>query len=175
MRMKNAWMIRAGQGGYLINQFAKGYVAVGWSQLGDLTGIKSREEFKQLWRKADPRAKPGKVAAVGAVLHKFCNVIQVGDAVITYDPNTREYLVGEITSPYRYDASLKDHPNVRDVKWQSRVSRTHWKQAHVIHSEARSRSLRSVRKLGRTFNLSPQVRNKRHRKQKRARNQTLRS
>ena len=63
------------------------------------------------------------MTAVGAVLHKFCNVIQVGDAVITYDPNTREYLVGEITGPYRYDPSLKDHPNVPDVKWQSRVSR----------------------------------------------------
>ena len=41
-------MIRAGQAGYLINEFAKGYVAVGWSQLGDLSGIKSREQFKQL-------------------------------------------------------------------------------------------------------------------------------
>jgi restriction system protein len=120
---KNVWMIRAGQGGYLINQFAKGYVAVGWSQLGDLSAVKDRNEFKKLWRKADPRAKPGKVAAVASVLHKFCNVVQVGDAVISYDPNTREYLVGEITGPYRYDSSLSDHPNVRDVKWHSRVSR----------------------------------------------------
>lgn len=63
------------------------------------------------------------MAAVGAVLHKFCNVIQIGDAVITYDPNTREYLVGEISGAYSYDPSLKDHPNVRDVKWQSRNSR----------------------------------------------------
>src|SRR5947208_14706246 len=99
MRMKNAWMIRAGQGGYLINQFAKGYVAVGWSQLGDLSGIKSRDEFKQLSRKADPRAKHGKVAAVGAVLHKFCNVMQVVDAVTTYDANPREYPFGKITGP----------------------------------------------------------------------------
>lgn len=121
--MKNAWMIRAGQGGYLIDQFAKGYVAVGWSQLGDLTAIKTREEFKQLYRQADPRAKPGKVAAVGSVLHKFCNVIQVADAVISYDPKTREYLVGEIAGQYRYDAKLTDHPNVRDVNWKSRVSR----------------------------------------------------
>ena len=109
----NAWIIRSGQCGYLINQFAQGY----------LSAVKDRDELKRLCRNADPRAKPGKVAAVASVLHKFRNVIQVGDAVVTYDPNTREYLVGEITGPYRYDPSLSDHPNVRDVKWNSRVSR----------------------------------------------------
>ena len=48
---KNVWMIRAGQAGYLINEFAKGYVAVGWSQLGDLSGIKSRGGKKMGERK----------------------------------------------------------------------------------------------------------------------------
>jgi hypothetical protein len=39
-------MIRAGQGGYLAGEFAnKNIVAIGWSQLGDLTNLKSRDEI----------------------------------------------------------------------------------------------------------------------------------
>jgi restriction system protein len=44
--------------------------------------------------------------------------------VITYDPNTREYLVGEITSDYYYKPGLiPDYPNIRNVEWKNRVSR----------------------------------------------------
>lgn len=47
-----------------------------------------------------------------------------GDGVVTYDPSTREYLVGEITSDYRYEPGLIPlYPNIRDVVWNSRVSR----------------------------------------------------
>jgi restriction system protein len=58
------------------------------------------------------------------VVHKFRNVIEQGDGVVTYDPTTREYLVGEITGDYRFDPSIiPDHANIRDVTWRSRVSR----------------------------------------------------
>jgi len=35
--MSNNWMVRAGGGGKYIEDFEAGYVAVGWSKLGDLT------------------------------------------------------------------------------------------------------------------------------------------
>jgi restriction system protein len=125
MEIRNTWMIRAGQGGYLAGDFAeKSVVAVGWSDLGDLTKSRTREEIKELYQLTYPKHSPGKMVASVSVLFRFRSVIQQGDAVVSYDPNTREYLIGEITGDYEYDpAAIPDHPNVRKVAWRSRVSR----------------------------------------------------
>jgi restriction system protein len=43
-------MIRAGEGGYLIDEFSKkNLVAIGWHQMGDLTNVKSQDALKQLY------------------------------------------------------------------------------------------------------------------------------
>ena len=122
---KNVWMIRAGEGGYRIADFAKGYVAIGWNEMGDLSPFKNQEPVVGYrYREAYPQAKPGRAAGGAAVVHKFCNVLQKGDAVVTYDGNTRNYLVGEIKSDYYYKPGLiEDMPNLRDVDWKHRVSR----------------------------------------------------
>ena len=88
---KNVWMIRAGEAGYLIDEFSKNkLVAIGWSQMGDLSQVKTQEALKKLYRQTYPQAKPGKVAGAAAVIHKFCNVAQRGDGVVSYDRNARE-------------------------------------------------------------------------------------
>jgi restriction system protein len=122
---KNVWMIRAGQGGYLVNDFvAKNIVAIGWNQLGDLTNVRTRDAMMLLCRQTYPKDKPGRVVTTASVMHKFRNVIKAGDGVVTYDPGTREYLVGEIASDYCFDTQMiPDHANVRDVTWRCRVSR----------------------------------------------------
>lgn len=122
---KNVWMIRAGQGGYLAGDFAsKSIVAIGWKQLGDLSNVTSKDAIKELCRQVYPKDKLGKIITSVSVVHRFRNVIQENDGVVTYDPATREYLVGEIAGDYRFDPGLiVDHPNVRSVVWRSRVSR----------------------------------------------------
>ncbi len=142
-------MIRAGQGGYLVGDFAnKNIVAIGWNQLGDLTKVRSRDEIMKLCRQTYPKDKPGKVVTSASVVHKFRNVIEQGDGVVTYDPNTREYLVGEITRDYRFDPTvIPDHANIRDVAWRSRVSRD------VLPSATRN-SLGSTLTL---FSISPEA------------------
>jgi restriction system protein len=120
---KNVWMIRAGEGGFLIDEFAKGVVAIGW-ELGDLSQFRSRDELKKAYRQVYPQQKPGKVAAAVAVIYKFCNVIEKGDPVVSYDRGTREYLVGKITSDYYFKIGvIRDYPHLRDVSWEDRVSR----------------------------------------------------
>jgi restriction system protein len=118
-------MIRAGEGGYLIGEFSnKNLVAIGWHKMGDLTNVKSQDALKKLYRQSYPQEKPGAIAGGAAVIQKFCNVVQKTDPVITYDPNTREYLVGEITSDYYYKPGLiPDYSNIRNVEWKNRVSR----------------------------------------------------
>jgi len=41
--MPNHWMVRAGHGGIFIEDFEKGFAAIGWSEMGDLSKLKSRD------------------------------------------------------------------------------------------------------------------------------------
>jgi restriction system protein len=119
---KNAWMIRAGEGGYLIDEFAKGVVTVGWPEVGEVTDKSQRD----LWLRVGavfPDSKPGTNQNAASVLWRFAKVLKVGDAVVSYDPPKREYLIGEIASDYRYEKKRGDHPHARDVTWHQRVSR----------------------------------------------------
>ncbi len=119
---KNAWMIRAGEGAHLIDEFIKGTVTVGWRETGELTD-KSQRDLRLRLASVYPESKAGKNQNVASVLWRFAHVAKVGDTVVTYDAAKREYLLGEITSAYRFESDRKKHPHIRDVKWQQRVSR----------------------------------------------------
>jgi restriction system protein len=68
--------------------------------------------------------KPGALAGSAAMAYKFRQRITIGDPVVTYDPAKREYLLGKVTSDYRYSPGrVPDYNHVRDVSWEGRVSR----------------------------------------------------
>ncbi len=53
--MAHFWMVRAGEGGYLVNQFEKkGYIGIGWEEAGDFTSIKTIDDMKTVISKAYP-------------------------------------------------------------------------------------------------------------------------
>jgi restriction system protein len=119
---KNAWMVRAGEGGQRIDEFAKGLVTVGWPEAGEIKDASQRDLRLRLLS-VYPHSKPGAVQNTASVLWRFAREVKVGDIVVTSDPAKREYLVGEIASDYRFEPKRKEHPHVRDVTWQHRVSR----------------------------------------------------
>lgn len=123
--MPNFWMVRAGEGGYLVDDFERaGRVAIGWNEAGDFTGIRTLDQMRSLIAAAFPDAKPGALANAAGVAWKFRDVMQPGDRVVTYDPRRREYLLGTVKSAYRYDPDvIPDYNHVRDVSWVGRVSR----------------------------------------------------
>ena len=47
--MSNVWMVRAGEGGYLIDEFTRGYVGIGWNKLGDLSSLGSQDDLHELY------------------------------------------------------------------------------------------------------------------------------
>jgi restriction system protein len=121
--MPQAWMIRA-EGGEVIDDFAKGYVALGWADLGDLAKSSSRDAIRDLYLRAYPDQKPSKANGQIAMLYKFRSVMQRDDKVVSYDPQKREYLVGAIGGDYFYDPKvIPDFPHLRKVVWEGRVSR----------------------------------------------------
>lgn len=121
---KTMWMVRAGEGGYLIDEFSRGYVAIGWLEMGDLSDVKSQSDLKKLYNQAYPDAHPVKASNAVAMIHKFRSVFKVGDHVASYDPNQREYLIGKITSDYYYQpGEIQDYSHLRKVDWLGRVNR----------------------------------------------------
>ena len=118
-------MIRAGEGGHLADKFAKGVVAIGWHQLGDLTKAKTADEIREKYLAARPDDKKGVASGAVAMIYKFSHGIKIGDWVLTYNREKREYLLGKVTSDYIFNPKLisSEYPHIREVKWEHSISR----------------------------------------------------
>lgn len=122
--MKNCWMVRAGRGGIHFEDFEKGYVAIGWSALGDLNQYKSIEELRSRYLESYGSDKPGAVANALAMILKFRDKVTAGDYLITYNPETRQYLVGKDKGQYLHKPNVvSNFDNLRPVEWIGKVNR----------------------------------------------------
>jgi len=122
---KHAWMVRAGNNNELADLVQKErLVAIGW-RMGDVSGLKTREQFKQRYREVYPEDSPGRVPVNAGQIYRFAREIREGDYVLTYIKASRELLIGLVEGPYEYrtDAFLDHYPHVRRVRWRCRVSR----------------------------------------------------
>jgi restriction system protein len=119
------WMVRAGEAGFRFEDFKAGsYVSIGWSEMGDLSGLKSREDFGAAVARTYPTMRKAQAAASTGQPFRFVREIKVGDTVVTYDRSERTYLVGTVKSEYEF--SPKDsakQPNIRRVNWRGNVDR----------------------------------------------------
>lgn len=123
--MGRMWMVRAERNGQLYEDFKeKSVVAIGWSDIGSLANLTTREAVAAQVAKNWPDAHPQWQSMATGQVHRFRNELKEGDRVATYDPARRMYLLGTITGRYRFDAFIADHdPNVRPVSWDGEVSR----------------------------------------------------
>ncbi len=128
------WMVRAGPGAFLKEDFKKyNLVAIGWN-LGDLTN-KSFEEIRQLYYKKYKNYKSVKL------VYKFVNDIKVGDYVITsLTWDNHSYLLGKITSDYyrsekitKTDNNNDNYFDVRDVEWIDEIIKFDLKKSTRKH------------------------------------------
>ena len=104
--------------------------AVGWSQIGNLSNLDTREKMKNAYHSVYPDDSEPKIWVGAGQLYRFAHVIQKGDFVLTPLKVSRELLIGEVTSDYEYnpDAISKEYPNIRRVKWLEKVSRDNLSQ-----------------------------------------------
>jgi len=126
-------MVRAGEGGFLFQDFKdKSVVAIGWKDIGTLTDAKSQEEIKEKLKKVYAEQSPGWIALAASQIFRFRFDFKQSDNVITYDPQERKYLIGEIKGDYEYNIKLivfqektksSEYPNIRKVKWISELER----------------------------------------------------
>jgi len=119
------WMVRAGQKAVYVQDFEeKNSVFLGFGDVGDMSGFHEPSEVTQAFKELNPDMKPGKIRSGAGQLSRFRFELNVGDQVVTYAPEFREYLIGEITSEYGYDDSLPHGcHHYRSVKWIGKVER----------------------------------------------------
>jgi len=116
---EKCWMVRAGEGGYLFDDFKeKSSIAIGWNDIGQIEKADSLESIKDRLRKIYSDKKDGYVISSANQIFKFANVFKVGDFVVTYNRITRYYLIGKITSDYIYDKEL-EYYHRRCVEWMA--------------------------------------------------------
>lgn len=111
------WMVRAGSGGYLVDEFlAWGIAAIGWNDLGEISQNIEYDELKQLYLSTYPEDGMGRVNQNTSQVWRFTKEIKVGDKIVTYDSTSRNYYLGEVTSPYEFDTTLSFH-HILKVEW----------------------------------------------------------
>lgn len=118
------WMVRAGEGAFMIEDFLnKNIVAIGWNETGDLSDTDQLATIKAKLREALPEAKTGQINNFAGQIYRFRVEFQKGHRVLTYNPVQRTYHIGEITSAYQYNQSRAEYWHQREVNWFKEVSR----------------------------------------------------
>jgi hypothetical protein len=91
-------------------------MAIGWGELGDLSGYASQDEIvtamRELYNKPDASFKNDSLAC-----WEFATVLKPGDVVIPKRGNYEYLGYGIVTSDYRFEPTRDDQPHVRDVRW----------------------------------------------------------
>ena len=121
--MPKWWMVRAGDNNELISVFLdKQVAAIGWSELGNPLQYPTRDRLIESAHAIYIKEKPGTRIAWGSQVWKFSREIAVGDWIITYMKEAREYIVGRVNQPYSYNPGIISdiYPNVIGVKWEAK-------------------------------------------------------
>jgi len=121
-RRPTIWLLRAGKRGRFAGDFvAAGVAAIGWPDIGDVTGRDRAALVAAIEEAYEDEYAPG----AAGFLWRFANEISEGDIVLTPDSETREIHVGRITGPYMFrdPAPVEGFPNVRSVSWERSFSR----------------------------------------------------
>jgi len=88
------WMVRADNGESTELCVSGGFTGLGWTDLGDLTGVDDRFEIEERYRQVWPDEGSGKRRAVVGIHHRFLLEMRVGDWIITPEKDSRRLRIG---------------------------------------------------------------------------------
>ncbi|MEM5640445.1 restriction endonuclease [Bacillus toyonensis] len=119
--MTKWWMVRAGSSNNLIPSWKQKEVAsIGWAELENPQDYSTREVLIQKAHEVYEDEKPPTRLNWASQVWRFSREIEVGDRVITFTRDTREYLIGTVIVTHKHDAAVvsSHYPNVIGVKWE---------------------------------------------------------
>ena len=131
------YMVRAGEGGVMVARFLKDGVAyIGWGCVGPIAPTDGKAEIRRRLDMYNPAQGAGARPNIVGMLRRFCCEIRMGDVVVTYDPQMRQYHVGIVRSDAEIQMTAwgdgyEELGYVRSVDW-----------ARVLPRDCLSRSTR---------------------------------
>lgn len=131
-----AWVVRGGSSGEFENYALENDVAVvGWSELGDLSRVSTRNEIREIVRRAYQDIGEGAVANAAGQLLRFAHVIEQGDLVVMPCKTTRSLAFGTCGGPYEFRPNNPpDIPHTRPVEWIRTEVPRHAIDQDLLHS-----------------------------------------
>lgn len=131
-----AWVVRGGGSGEFENYALESDVAVvGWSELGDLSGVATRSEMRQRVRQTYQDMSERAVANNAGQLLRFAHVIERGDLVVMPCKTTRSLAFGRCGGPYEFRPNNPPEiPHTRPVEWIRTEVPRHAIDQDLLHS-----------------------------------------
>ena len=123
------WGIHAGSYGEADDLFlTKGVVAMGWIEMGDLSPLGSRDDFKAAYQRLHPDYSTMKVASNAGLLYRLVREMAVDDLIAYPSQWDREVHVGRVGGDYLHVAGEAHYPHQRKVTWVKSIPRTAFSQ-----------------------------------------------
>ena len=119
--LPHVWVVRAGKGGQYASDFEElSLVAIGFDELGDVTGMSRDQIFERARQLLG--SKGGHTAGQ---VSRFATGMNVGDLVVVPDGGTREFLFGRVTGEYKHESEppVSHFRHARAVEWIGRRNR----------------------------------------------------
>ncbi|MCY4046620.1 MAG: restriction endonuclease [Candidatus Dadabacteria bacterium] len=115
------WVARAGKhGGEEDLALEQGRAFIGWTHLGDLSDIHTREQIRELLEKKYPDWNSYKVGNHTGQIFRFIKEIQVGDLLALPLKKRPTIAFGEVVGDYEYiGGNPESAHHSRKVKWKS--------------------------------------------------------
>jgi restriction system protein len=108
----------------------QGYVAIGWTALGDLRQYPNREALKAALELHYPDKKAGSRPVDAGILFRFSNEMKAGDIVVYPSKHDRMVNIGRFTGTFDHKADdPDDYPNRRQVEWLGHFPRNDFSQS----------------------------------------------
>jgi restriction system protein len=119
------WKVNAGRRSVLAHEFLnRSMVAIGWKEAGDYSKVQTYDEIHHMVVAAYPDKTDRQNQVSAGQMWRFINEIQVGDPILTYDPNDRLYHLGKVVGPAQFvPQDVEALPVQRKVEWSATVSR----------------------------------------------------
>ena len=119
------WLMRAGKSGEREGlALQEGIAMIGWEELPDLTGIRSRAELGSLLRRAYPDEKARTLNNWHAQIWSVRDSIQEGDLVVLPLKSRPSVALGTVCGSYEYRTDLDCGPlHTRRVSWVTELPR----------------------------------------------------
>lgn len=122
--LPNVWVVRADAGKYTEHCVAGGYTGIGWSELGDLSKIKDRDEIRTIYESAFPNDSTATVGNKVGHIARFLLEMSAGDWVITPTDDTEWLRYGRLDDGSPYDDASGDdgcpYRHRRPANWDER-------------------------------------------------------